>query len=61
VLSVAADLYAGRAAAIASENRFAIEAGFKNIYRGTSVDWQSHASALTCGGLVAAKHLGGIS
>ncbi|WP_140648876.1 hypothetical protein [Rhodanobacter glycinis] len=49
------------AAAIAGENRFAIEAGFENIYRGTSVDWQSHASALACGGFVAVKHLGGIS
>jgi hypothetical protein len=48
-------------AAIASGDWFAVEADFKNIYRGTSVDRQSHASALACGGLVAAKHLGGIS
>jgi len=48
-------------AAIASGDWFAVEAGFRNIYRGTSADGQSHASALACGGLVAAKHLGGIS
>jgi hypothetical protein len=48
-------------AAIASGDWFAVEAGFRNIYRGTSVDGQSQVSALACGDLVAAKHLGGIS
>ncbi|MBT2143797.1 MULTISPECIES: hypothetical protein [unclassified Rhodanobacter] len=48
-------------AAIASGDWFAVEAGFGNIYRGTSADGQSHASGLACGDLVAAKHLGGIS
>jgi len=46
---------------IASGDWFAVEADFRNIYWGTSVDGQSHASAVACGGLVAAKHLGGIS
>ncbi|MES1154042.1 MAG: hypothetical protein ABUL45_03865, partial [Rhodanobacter sp.] len=48
-------------AAITSGDWLAVEAGFRNIYGGTSADGQSHASALACGGLVAAKHLGGIS